>query len=157
MLQELTGPWESNESPKGRENPWAERGLCVCVHPPLPIARLHLLKVPGHSNFFCSGNLYAKTRFSVHVCVVMCVSGCGKWPCQTMKGGEMQRVGENKAPIYSMQIQIDAPHPTSAWEGGSGCWSIPPAMAPGEFLSFTACVMLSFSCLSVKKLILTGL
>jgi len=45
----------------------------------------------------------------------------------------------------------------AAWAGGSGRWSVPQAVARGEFLSFMACVALRFSCLSVKKLILTGL
>ena len=73
MLQKLAGPWESNESPKGTENPWVERGLSVCESASLPIASLHLLKVPGYGNFFCSGNVYAKNRSSLCVHVWSCM------------------------------------------------------------------------------------
>lgn len=160
-MWKLAGPWETNESLKVRENPWAECGLCLCVSPPLPIARLRLLKVPGHGNLFCSGNLYAKNRSSVRACAVARVAGCRKWPCQTAKGREMQRLGKT-AHVCSIETGINTPHPRAARVGGSGCWSIPPATAHGEFLSSAACVALSFSCLTVnhgtvKKLILSGL
>lgn len=120
---------------------------CVCVSPLLPIAHIHLLKVSGQGNFFCFRKPYAKSRSSV--CAAVCVTGCGKWPCQTTKGRRVLRGGK-PAHIYGIQY---SPSRDSL---GRRLWALehtPSCGTQGVFIIF----LLSFSCLSMNKLILTRL
>lgn len=62
----------------------------------------------------------------MRVCMVVCVAGYGKWPCQATEEGK-------GSPYLHIQIQIDAPLFMTAWVDGSGCWRILQLWHIGSF------------------------